>query len=355
MNTKKKYTKETEIHKIYGFLEVVDFEESFTKNGVRTECFAFVTCLNCKNDKIFKIRYDRLLSGKKTACYCLNKKSSIIKEIEIGKIYGFLKIIDLIEDYTENGKRHPATAIVICERPGCTLNKGKFSIIHAALKGKNPTLSCGCLNNTRAAEIEIGKIYGFLRIIDIILSYKIDGKWTPKMALVICERPECDLNRGEYEVRLSQLTRKNGKTISCGCYQNYIRGKSIRKHFLSKHPYYHVCFGAIERGGPDYMYAYNYYERGIRCFWTLENISNFIKYLEEELPPRKKGMTLDRIDNNGNYEPGNLRWATWEEQSQNKRARISNYQFDRLKKEYDELKEKYDSLISNQEFIYGIY
>jgi hypothetical protein len=47
----------------------------------------------------------------------------------------------------------------------------------------------------------------------------------------------------------------------------------------------------------------------------------------EELGPRPEGMTLDRIDPNGHYEPGNVRWATHKTQCRNKRDNaVFNYQ-----------------------------
>jgi hypothetical protein len=50
-----------------------------------------------------------------------------------------------------------------------------------------------------------------------------------------------------------------------------------------------------------------------------------------------KGMTLDRINNDGHYEIGNLRWATWSEQNRNRRKwrwRFNRHKNKRYKRKY---------------------
>jgi hypothetical protein len=62
----------------------------------------------------------------------------------------------------------------------------------------------------------------------------------------------------------------------------------------------------------------NYGGRGIE--FRFASIEEAAKWIIKELGPKPKGRSIDRIDNNRHYEPGNLRWATKEEQARNKRA-----------------------------------
>jgi|FreactTroBogLake_1042271.scaffolds.fasta_scaffold07902_2 hypothetical protein len=71
--------------------------------------------------------------------------------------------------------------------------------------------------------------------------------------------------------------------------------------------------------------AWDYYGgRGIKFLFT--SFSQFFSLLGK----RPKGMSLDRIDNNGNYEPGNVRWATEEQQRKNKRRSGKGYYWNKI-------------------------
>ena len=72
---------------------------------------------------------------------------------------------------------------------------------------------------------------------------------------------------------------------------------------------------------PNNKYYHRYGGRGIKIHKTW--VDNFNKFLEDmgDCPP---GLTIERIDNEGDYEPGNCKWDTMENQTRNRSLRFDN-------------------------------
>lgn len=104
------------------------------------------------------------------------------------------------------------------------------------------------------------------------------------------------------------------------------------QHQMSSHGHplrwlYTIWIHMKERCYNRNHHAYkNYGGRGIAVFdeWRRCPLV-FAAYITATIGERPVGYTLDRIDNDGNYEPGNLRWASRGEQQQNKRCKTITY------------------------------
>lgn len=154
------------------------------------------------------------------------------------------------------------------------------------------------------AKIEdiTGQRFGRLTVVDFFIKKANKSYW-----LCVCD---CGL---ESVVRGSHLTSK--KIVSCGCRRKTSRlthGRSGDVEYLAWRAAKSRCFNPKN---PAYE---NYGGRGITM--SEEWKTSFDQFFKDMGP--SNGLTLERIDNNGNYTVGNCRWTTQYEQIQNQRKTL---------------------------------
>ncbi len=147
----------------------------------------------------------------------------------------------------------------------------------------------------------------FGRLVVQVKSLRKDGKNTFWLCICDCGKTT--------EVPTARL--QSGRTSSCGCWRDESRVLRAVARIKGVRREWRIWYGMIQRcHNPKNQAFPDYGARGISVHpsWR-QDFQSFLSYMG-----KSEGREIDRVDNDGNYEPGNVRWTDHITNSNNKRS-----------------------------------
>ncbi|WKN20817.1 hypothetical protein [Azotobacter vinelandii] len=167
---------------------------------------------------------------------------------------------------------------------------------------------------TQRCGVSAGDVFGRLRV--VLLGQREDDKKC--RARAVCQ---CSCGSAPKVVAVDALT--SGRQVSCGCHQaeqRRARNGAKVTHGYSKSAHFARWANMMARCHKPGSVSYaRYGGRGIKVCERWHDVANFIADLPDGY---FQGAQLDRIDNDGDYEPGNIRWVLPLENSSNRRSNV---------------------------------